>query len=46
MWLIFAGLALTSVVLLAAYDRWMKAIARRAGQAAGQGKGGQEAESV
>ncbi len=33
MWLIFAGLALASVVLLASYDRWMKAIARRAGQA-------------
>jgi hypothetical protein len=25
---IFAGLALLSVVLLSAYDRWMKALAR------------------
>jgi hypothetical protein len=27
MWLIFAGLAFVSVILLAAYDRWMKAAA-------------------
>jgi hypothetical protein len=25
MWLIFAGLAMVSVVLLSAYDRWVKA---------------------
>ena len=25
MWLIFAGLALVSVVLLSVYDRWIKA---------------------
>jgi dipeptide/tripeptide permease len=33
MWLIFAGLALLSVVLLAAYDRWMKAAARERARA-------------
>jgi hypothetical protein len=26
MWLIFAGLALVSVVLLMAYDRWIKSL--------------------
>jgi dipeptide/tripeptide permease len=30
MWLIFAGLAMVSVILLAAYDRWMRATARSA----------------
>jgi predicted MFS family arabinose efflux permease len=32
MWLIFAGLALISVVLLSAYDRWMKAAPRSTGE--------------
>jgi len=35
MWLIFAGLAMISVVLLTAYNRWMKAMPRKSGEAAG-----------
>ncbi|UCG51630.1 MAG: MFS transporter [Candidatus Latescibacterota bacterium] len=34
MWVIFAGLAMVSVVLLTAYDRWVKARPHRSGQAA------------